>query len=70
MDLYKIAIITVVVVVVVVSDLLPNHQQSMSILRDSQVFTKYVVTVALQKVKQVHWGCVCVCVCVCVCTRV
>ena len=35
-------------------DLLPNHQEPLSVLRDSQFFSRYVMGVALQKVRQVR----------------
>lgn len=36
------------------SDNIPSHQQSLSVLRDSQPFVKYILNVSLQKIHQVY----------------
>ena len=49
------------------SDSTPNHQQPLKVLRDSQAFPRYAVTVAVHKLHQVRGrgeGGVRVCMCV------
>ena len=51
-------------------DLIPNHQQPLAVLRDSQTFGRHIVTSAIFQLQQGLCVCVCVhvhvCVCVCV----